>query len=267
MGLQVLFAGLTFWGVWTLLPGNPMARLSSTEDAAGFSRYTRSGVSLTVIGVGSIGGWWALGGGFGVAGLSLGGLICAALVRRLVAEGRAQRVRRLRQLAVVEMCDGLAAEMQGGLPASDALVRACTSWPEWSPLASASSLGGDVVETLRRLAEQPGAEGLRAVAAAWEVAGTSGAALAEVLDRVADGLRNDEEARSEVIAALGPPRATAKMLAVLPVFGLALGVSMGARPLDFLLRSGVGLLCLAGGVSLALIGVYWVERLAQAAEI
>ena len=41
-------------------------------------------------------------------------------------------------------------------------------------------------------------------------------------------------------ASLAPARATAKLLACLPVFGLALGMSMGARPLDFLLGSGLG---------------------------
>jgi tight adherence protein B len=91
--------------------------------------------------------------------------------------------------------------------------------------------------------------------------------LAQVLDRLAAGLRSDDEARAEVTAALGPPRATAKMLAVLPVFGLVLGSSMGARPIDFLLHTGPGLGCLLGGVCLALLGVSWVERLATAAEL
>ena len=57
------------------------------------------------------------------------------------------------------------------------------------------------------------------------------AALAVVLDRIGVGLRDEEEARAEVAASLAPARATAKLLAGLPVFGLALGMSMGARPL------------------------------------
>ena len=42
---------------------------------------------------------------------------------------------------------------------------------------------------------------------------------------------------------------------------------MGARPLDFLLGSGLGLACLAGGLLLAGIGVIWVERLVDAVEV
>ena len=62
-------------------------------------------------------------------------------------------------------------------------------------------------------------------------------------------------------------RIGAPALAGLPVFGLALGMSMGARPLDFLLRSGLGLVCLAGGLLLAGLGVVWVERLVDAVEV
>ncbi len=105
------------------------------------------------------------------------------------------------------------------------------------------------------------------MAAAWEVAGSSGTALASVLDRTARGLRDDDDARAEVLAALGPPRATARMLALLPLFGLALGASIGAHPIEFLVGTSWGLGCLFGGVGLALVGVWWVERLAAAAEI
>ena len=67
-------------------------------------------------------------------------------------------------------------------------------------------------------------------------------------------------------AALGPPRATAKMLATLPVIGVLLGTAMGVDPLDFLLTTGTGNVCLLGGLALALLGLWWVERLADAVE-
>ncbi|MEP6665179.1 MAG: type II secretion system F family protein [Nocardioidaceae bacterium] len=196
-----------------------------------------------------------------------GGFAIAAVGQRVLGRWQARRLRVERQHAVIEVCDALAAEMRAGLPAVRAIERAFDTWPEWSPVVSSARLGGDVAEILRGCAERPGSEGLRAVAAAWEVAGRSGAGLADVLDRVAAGLRSDDEARAEVTAALGPPRATAKLLAALPVFGLGLGVSMGAHPVAFLLVSKVGLVCLAAGVILALLGVLWVEHLADAAEV
>lgn len=198
--------------------------------------------------------------------LGVAGLATSTVVRRLFGSWRLRVRRRGRERAVIELCDALAAEMRAGLPAGVALERSCGQWPEWSSVATVARLGGDVVGEIRLAGQAPGAEGLRAVAAAWEVAARSGAALAVVLEKVAAGLRSDDDARSEVIAALGPPRATAKMLAALPLFGLALGGSMGAHPLQFLLHTGPGLGCLLLGVVLALLGVFWVERLAGAVE-
>jgi tight adherence protein B len=188
-------------------------------------------------------------------------------VRSLMSARLARRRRRVRQLAVIEMCDALSAELRGGLPAASALERACDAYPQWAPVVAASRLGGDVVAALRRASREPGAEGLGFIAAGWEVAGSAGAALAGVLERVAAGLRSDEDARAEVVACLGPVRATAKLLAVLPVFGLALGSSMGARPVSFLLSSGAGVACLGAGLVLVSVGVLWVERLASSAEV
>jgi tight adherence protein B len=196
-----------------------------------------------------------------------GGLVAtAAVVRHLVLASRTRRERRDRQLAVIELCDALSAELRAGAPAERALERSCASRDEWTGISRTARLGGDVGAAMSRGAAEPGAEGLRALAAGWRVANRAGAGLAEVVERVATGLRADEDARAEVIASLGPPRATAKMLAVLPVFGLALGSSMGADPVGFLLHTGLGLVCLLLGLLLAGTGILWVERLAAAAE-
>jgi tight adherence protein B len=165
------------------------------------------------------------------------------------------------------MCDAFAAELEGGSPAGTALERACAPWSELAGVSAAARLGDDVGAALRRSAQLPGAEGLRAVAAAWDVAARSGAALALVLTKVAGGLRSDEEARAEVAAELSSPRATAKLLAALPLFGIGLGLSVGAEPLRFLLHTTAGLVCLSAGVALALLGMWWVEHLSSAAEV
>ncbi len=209
---------------------------------------------------------WLSRGGLAIA--LLGGVVLLGwAIRRIIDNSRRRRERARRRAAVVELCDALAAELDAGLPAAQAAERACASWDELRDVVNSARLGDDLAAALRRQgAALPGAEGLRSVAAAWEVAGRSGAALVVVLSRVAASLRSDEEARDEVTAALGPPRATAKMLALLPLFGLALGLSMGADPLGFLLGSTAGLFCLAAGCGLALAGVWWVEQLASAVE-
>ena len=197
--------------------------------------------------------------------VGLGGVVL--LVRRLVGRTRRRRSRQRTQLQVIELCDALGAELAAGIPATRAVELACTAEPTWMPVATTARLGGDVAAALRRLAsDRAGGDGLLAVAAAWEVSLRSGAPLGDVLDRVAVALRDEQDARAEVTATLAPSRATAKMLTLLPLLGLGLGESMGAHPTGFLLGTPVGLGCLGGGVVLALVGVLWVEWLADQAE-
>jgi tight adherence protein B len=171
--------------------------------------------------------------------------------------------RRRRQDAVVGLCDALAAELYAGLAAQTALARACADWVEFAPIKRVAQLGGELTGAFSSLADQSGFEGLRAIAAGWRVAERSGASLGSVLDRIGDGLRAQCAARAEIESALEPPRATARMLAVLPVFGVLLGTAMGAEPLDFLLGTSAGRICLLSGLLLAVAGVAWVERLAR----
>jgi tight adherence protein B len=198
--------------------------------------------------------------------VGLGVVTMVFAVRFLMVQALMKRVRLQRQRAVIEFCDALCVELQAGLPVVRALAHASEAWPEWRPIASAAALGADIAAVLRSAADDPGAAGLRAIAAAWEVAGEAGAGLAGVLANISRGLRNDEEARAELSAALGPTRATAKLLAVLPLFGLAMGTTMGAEPVGFILDTAAGRVCLVGGVLLVVAGLAWVERLARSIE-
>jgi tight adherence protein B len=202
-----------------------------------------------------------------VAPLELAGVAAATtLVWWLVRQRARDADRRRLRLAVIALCDALAAELRAGLPAATALARACGEDSPFAPVTAAAQLGGDVPAAFRLAGERPGGEGLRAVAAGWSVASQSGASLAGVLDRVCQSLRDQQDAAAEVEAALGPPRATARMLAALPAMGILLGTAMGARPLAFLAQTSAGRMCLVTGVALALSGVAWVERLAAGAE-
>jgi tight adherence protein B len=214
-----------------------------------------------------VAGGAAAGGGPRLVIVVGGALLVSVAARRVLQLSRLRRTRRERQRRVVTLCDALSAELRGGMSMVATVRRCCQPDVELGPVVAAAELGGDLAGALRGCARRPGAEGLRAVAAAWDVAGSSGTALASVLDRVARGLRDDDDARAEVLAALGPPRATARLLALLPVFGLGLGASIGAHPLAFLVGTSWGLACLSGGVGLALTGLWWVERLAAAAEV
>jgi len=186
----------------------------------------------------------------------------AVLVRR----GRSRSGRAARRRDVVDLCDGLVAELRSGQPPDRALSWVAGGWPELKQAGALSRLGGDVPAAMRQLARRPGAEPFGQVAAGWQVAQRTGASLADVLDRLTRSLRDDEDVRREVAASLGPTRATGRLLAALPLFGLGLGLAMGADPLSVLLGSTFGAICLALGSALAMTGLFWVERIADRAD-
>ena len=66
---------------------------------------------------------------------------------------------------------------------------------------------------------------------------------------------------------LSGPRATAGLLAVLPVLGLGMGAAMGARPWHVLTATGPGRLALLLGVGFDLLGVMWTERLTRSTRL
>jgi tight adherence protein B len=164
---------------------------------------------------------------------------------------------------VIEACDVLAAELSAGRPPSEGLEAAATVCPDLQIASAAAKLGGDVPAALDLAAESPGSEGLRALAAAWRVAEESGAAFAAITERLAESLRADESIRRQITSTLAGPRATARLLAILPLFGSFIGFAIGANPLTFLLHTPPGWLCLALGLFLTFAGLQWTNSQAK----
>ncbi|HEX6446761.1 MAG TPA: type II secretion system F family protein [Streptosporangiales bacterium] len=192
----------------------------------------------------------------------------AAVSSRWLARLRAWRTRRGAAEALVELCTGFAAELRAGRPPIVALRLAAGTLPaqaraELRPVLAAAGSGGDVPAAMRVASGEPGWHGLAWLAACWQVGVDSGAGLADAVERLAGALRDDQRAGREVAAQLAAPRATARLLAALPVLGIALSTALGQRPLSFLFGSGYGLGCLVVGVAVDVAGVVWTTRLAR----
>lgn len=190
----------------------------------------------------------------------------AAFGARLVVRHRADRRAAAVRSRVVELCATLHAELAAGQGPGPALARAAADWPLLDPVARTAATSGDVPNALRDLTSVPGAGDLRVVAAAWQVAHRTGHGLGDAVARVAEELRGAEQTRRVVTGELASARATARLVAGLPVVALLMGSGAGANPWAFLLGHPLGLACLGGGLGFVLAGLAWIEALARDVE-
>jgi tight adherence protein B len=168
--------------------------------------------------------------------------------------------------AVLEVCDLLAADLAAGRPPEAALSAAAERWPPLGEVVDALRLGADVPDAMRRVAAaRRGAADLRWVAGAWQVSQHTGHGLAAALERTARGLRNRRRTRRLVDSELASARATARLVACLPLAVLLMGSGAGSDPWSFLLGTPVGWACAAVGVALVGTGLWWIERMADRA--
>jgi tight adherence protein B len=176
-----------------------------------------------------------------VAGVLLAGYAVVAVEAYARRQTRLAHARSRR--FAVDAVAALAAELRAGLSVSVALA------------AAAGSLEGPAVQG-------PGAAAVaRRVAESVHLADSSGAPLADVLDRLDAHLRAVDRARASAAAQAAGARASACLLAAMPVAGVGIGFVIGTDPLRVLLHTPLGAICLTGAAILQLAGLAWAARL------
>ena len=103
------------------------------------------------------------------------------------------------------------------------------------------------------------------LAAAWQVATQAGAPLAGCLRELAASLRDLAQVQRDLEVALAAPRATARLVMVLPVIGVLFGSLMGFDSLHTRFATVPGLVCLGGGALLMLGAASWSRALVRRA--
>lgn len=106
----------------------------------------------------------------------------------------------------------------------------------------------------------------RDLAAAWEVATTVGAPLAEVLRMIAETLRDASSAADDVRIALAEPAGTARLLLWMPFAGLLLGFALGFDTVGAIVGTPAGAACVVAGLLLVLAARGWTARLLRSAQ-
>ena len=91
----------------------------------------------------------------------------------------------------------------------------------------------------------------------WEVAETVGAPLAASLDVLADSIQEISQTHREIAAALAGPKATSRIVLMLPLVGLLFGTALGFDLIGILLSNGIGIFCLLVGAALVVTSIFW----------
>lgn len=162
----------------------------------------------------------------------------------------------------------LSSELRAGATPGEALARAAGEPPLWPNALAASRFGEPVDAGFMADAEQDRelATSLRQLAACWHVGVTRGSGLAVSVERLALSLRAQHELQSTLRNELAAPRATGRMLAFLPVVGVAMGYLLGADPIMWFLGSSVGAMIFAVALALTIAGTVWTRRIVQRVE-
>jgi tight adherence protein B len=251
-----------------LLPGRP--RPASALFAPPATRR-RPGVRVPGLVSGPLLGTLVVGAalGLGVRGVHVGlvtvtGLAVAGLLH-LAAGARRTREAETRRQQVVDYCEALVGELRAGQPVGHALERALEVWPEARPVVAAARIGAEVPAALRRLATLPGAHGVTRLSGAWELCAATGSGLAFAVEQVLATARAEQATARLVQGELASARATARLVTALPLVVLLAAQGIGARPWEFLVGTTAGVACLGLGVALALVGLWWIDRIAAAA--
>ena len=161
----------------------------------------------------------------------------------------------------------LGAELRAGRSPGQALDAVAGQLPMLGPAIAAAAravdAGGDLAAALAGAAAAQGADRLRVIAAVWGVAVDAGARAADLLDGVAAAFDSEDAAAHELASVAAGPRATALLLAVLPVAGLGLGSVMGASPWHLLAQTRAGAVLVAAAAALDAGGLFWMHRLTR----
>lgn len=241
-----------------LIPVSPRPRLDPARTRARARRWPLTVGALAAAGIGAI----ALPAPVGLAATVLAGTAALryrrrARRRRGLDEGRA--LESALEVLVGELNVGAhpvrafqVAAAEAGEPTVAAALRT---------VAARARLGADVAGGLRGVAARSTLPvHWERLAVYWQLAGEHGLAISALMRAAQRDIAERQRYCARVQAGMAGARASAGILAALPVLGVLLGQLIGARPVAFLLAP-AGAPLLIAGVTLACLGLLWSDRI------
>ena len=199
-----------------------------------------------------------------VAVVTAGG--CALAWLRLRRRRRRQ-LRRIEGEALIAALEVLVGELRVGAHPVSAFTSAAAESAgavraSLQAVASRARLGADVASGLRAAAaNSPAPVYWDRLAVCWRLAAEHGLAMSALMQAARRDVIDRQRFSDRVEAGLAGARATAALLAGLPVLGILLGQLIGADPVRFLGGGGPGGWLLLVGAALLGAGVMWSDRI------
>ncbi|MGU3433075.1 type II secretion system F family protein [Actinomycetes bacterium M1A6_2h] len=200
-----------------------------------------------------------------VAGIPVGVAVAAVGATLRLRRGR-RRELRSRDDELNDLVTGLdtvIGELDvGAHPAAacESAAQECTVPTVFATAAARARLGGSAADAFTDDTGRCAVE-IGRVGAVWSIAEAHGLALAVLLDAVRSDLLGRKRFARRTEASLAGARATAAVLAALPLVGVGLGQMMGASPLTVLLGGGLGGILLMVGAALVCAGLLWTDAI------
>ncbi|MGV0770926.1 type II secretion system F family protein [Mycobacterium syngnathidarum] len=252
-----LAAALVLW------PATPRRTAALRRVDSPVRRRARAAPAVVLVGVVLA---WLMPLPVALAGVVVAGTVAIRRRRRV-----ARRLRQRESAAIQAALDVLVGELRTGVHPVTAFATAAgeVSGPVrqgMGAVAARARLGADVAAGLDDVAQSSQLPvHWERLAACWRLAHAHGLSIATLMRTAQRDIVERERFSAHADAAMAGPRATAAVLAGLPVAGMALGQLIGARPLAFLFGTDVGGALLVVGVLLACAGLMWSDRITERA--
>jgi tight adherence protein B len=133
-------------------------------------------------------------------------------------------------------------------------------------VAARARLGADVAAGLRGVGETSVLQAhWERLAVCWQLAADHGLAMSALMQAAQRDIAERQRFSGQVRSAMAGARATAAILASLPLLSVVMGELIGARPMAFLLGGRLGGCLLVVGLTLVCGGLLWSDRITDQA--